>query len=65
MSRGDGKIGEDILKNLSTIKSIPKKIIDRNLPEILEVRCEIFISKTNFNKIKSNFAIPETLLGEH
>jgi len=63
LSRGDGKIGEDILKNLSTIESIPKKIIDKNLPEILEVRCEIFISKTNFNKIKSNFANPRNAAG--
>ena len=34
LSRGDGTTGEDILKNLYTIDSIPKKIIDNRLPEI-------------------------------
>ena len=63
LSRGDGTIGEDILKNLNTIDNIPKKIIDDNLPEILEVRCEIYISKKNFNKIKSNFANPRNAAG--
>ena len=63
MSRGDGTTGEDILKNLYTIDSIPKKIIDNRLPEILEVRCEIYISKKNFKKIKGNFANPRNAAG--
>ncbi len=63
LSRGDGTTGEDILKNLYTIDSIPKKIIDNRLPEILEVRCEIYISKKNFKKIKGNFANPRNAAG--
>ena len=63
LSRGDGTIGEDILKNLRTIDSIPKEIVGDNIPEILEIRCEIFISKSNFNKIKSNFANPRNAAG--
>ena len=63
LSRGDGKIGEDILKNLSTIKSIPQKIEDKNLPSILEIRCEVFISKKSFNQIEGNFANPRNAAG--
>ena len=45
LSRGDGVTGEDILPNLKTIPSIPIIIKDKNIPKILEVRCEIFIGK--------------------
>ena len=45
MSRGDGNIGEDILENLKTIKDIPKKIISNKIPNLLEVRCEVYIGK--------------------
>ena len=38
LSRGDGFVGEDILENLKTIETIPKKIDDKKVPEILEVR---------------------------
>ena len=48
MSRGDGYIGEDILENLKTIKDIPKKINSNKLPNLLEVRCEIYIGKKDF-----------------
>ena len=58
LSRGDGVIGEDILENLKTIKSIPQKIDNKNIPEILEIRCEIFIGKKDFLKIKNKFANP-------
>ena len=34
LSRGDGKIGEDITNNLKTIKDIPKKINKSNFPKI-------------------------------
>ena len=63
LSRGDGLVGEDILENLKTIKNIPKEINSKGIPELLEVRCEIFISKKDFIKIKDNFANPRNAAG--
>ncbi len=63
LSRGDGETGEDILENLKTIKQIPKKIIDKNLPKIFEVRGEVYIGKKDFIKIKENFANPRNAAG--
>ena len=63
LSRGDGITGEDILENLKTIKSIPKKIKSNDLPNLLEIRCEIFISKKNFVKLKGKFANPRNAAG--
>ena len=63
LSRGDGMIGEDILENLKTISAIPKKIKDKEFPNLLEIRCEIFISKKDFQLIKNNFANPRNAAG--
>ena len=63
LSRGDGVTGEDILENLKTIKEIPKKISDRDIPKILEVRGEVYIGKKDFKKIKKNFANPRNAAG--
>ena len=63
LSRGDGTTGEDILENLKTIKSIPKKINDKNVPALLEIRSEIFIGKKDFKNMKGNFANPRNAAG--
>ena len=63
LSRGDGLIGEDILENLKTIKEIPKKILSEDLPELLEIRCEVYIGKKDFVNIKDNFANPRNAAG--
>ena len=63
VSRGDGVIGEDILENLKTIKEIPKKIIEQNVPDILEVRGEVYIGKKDFNSIRNKFANPRNAAG--
>ena len=63
LSRGDGSVGEDILENLKTIKEIPKKITAEGVPDLFEVRCEVFIGKKDFNKIKNNFANPRNAAG--
>ena len=57
VSRGDGKVGEDITKNIKTIKDIPLLIKDVNFPNEIEIRGEVFI-KNDFLKIKDNFANP-------
>ena len=58
LSRGDGVTGEDILQNLKTINEIPKKIISKEAPDLLEIRCEIYIGKKDFVNIKTKFANP-------
>ena len=63
LSRGDGEIGEDILENLKTIKEIPKKIVSKNVPKLLEIRCEIFIGKKEFTKMSEKFANPRNAAG--
>ena len=63
LSRGDGKIGEDITNNLKTIKDIPKKINISSFPKILEVRGEVYISKSDFKKISKKFANPRNAAG--
>ncbi len=63
LSRGDGEVGEDILKNLKTIISIPKKIIGKDIPDLLEIRCEVYIGKKDFSIIKNNFANPRNAAG--
>ncbi len=63
LSRGDGKTGEDITNNLKTIKDIPKKINKTNFPKILDVRGEVYISKSDFKKIDKKFANPRNAAG--
>ena len=63
LSRGDGVTGEDILENLKTIPSIPKIIKNDQVPKLLEIRCEIFIGKKDFQKINENFANPRNAAG--
>ena len=63
LSRGDGKVGEDILKNLITIKQIPKKIVGKNIPKKIEIRGEVYIGKKDFELLKDNFANPRNAAG--
>lgn len=53
-TRGDGVVGEDITANVKTIASIPHNLSGNNIPKLLEVRCEIFMTKDNFIKLNKN-----------
>jgi DNA ligase (NAD+) len=52
-TRGDGVYGEDITVNLKTIRSIPLVLRTgiRELPERLEVRGEVFLSRKAFQQM--------------
>ena len=63
LSRGDGILGEDILENLKTIKEIPQKINNQNIPKLIEIRGEVYIGKKDFELIKGNFANPRNAAG--
>ncbi len=58
LSRGDGKEGEDITDNLSTIRDIPKKILSKDFPEEIDIRGEVFIQNSDFKNLNEKFANP-------
>ena len=58
LSRGDGLEGEDITRNLKTIKDIPALITEKNFPEEIDIRGEVFIENNDFKKINEKFANP-------
>lgn len=55
-TRGNGLIGEDVTKNLRTVKTIPHKLTE---PLNITVRGEVFISKKDFEKMNEERSINE------
>jgi DNA ligase (NAD+) len=51
ITRGNGKVGEDVLSNIRTIRSIPLKLKTKTPPKLFEVRGEIVILKKDFEKL--------------
>jgi DNA ligase (NAD+) len=47
-TRGDGAVGEDVTANIRTLEDVPKKLKGRNLPEVSEVRGEVYMTKQAF-----------------
>src|SRR5258707_106226 len=47
-TRGDGAVGEDVTANIRTLEDVPKKLKGRNVPEICEVRGEVYMTKHAF-----------------
>ena len=54
-TRGDGKTGENITKNVSVIEGFPQRIT--GVPSFFEVRGEIFMDHQSFARL-SGFANP-------
>jgi DNA ligase (NAD+) len=56
-TRGDGTTGDDITANLRTIRTIPAVLTANRssdaIPELLEVRGEVFLTKTGFEKLNA------------
>jgi len=50
-TRGDGTTGEDVTLNVKQIKNVPHKLKGNNIPEIIEVRGEIFMYDADFEKM--------------
>jgi DNA ligase (NAD+) len=47
-TRGDGFEGEDVTANVATIGDIPKRLAGKNIPEICEIRGEVYMSHADF-----------------
>lgn len=49
-TRGDGAVGEDVTANVKTIAALPLKLTG-NVPDMMEIRGEVYISKEDFLKL--------------
>jgi DNA ligase (NAD+) len=47
-TRGDGAEGEDVTANIRTLEDVPKKLKGRKVPDICEVRGEVYMTKKAF-----------------
>jgi len=52
-TRGDGTTGEDVTTNVKTIGAIPLRLSGENIPDEIEVRGEIYISRDGFEALNS------------
>lgn len=51
LTRGNGYIGENVTKSVYYINDIPKKLKGENIPNLIEIRGEVFMLKKNFRKL--------------
>ncbi|MGE9693944.1 MULTISPECIES: NAD-dependent DNA ligase LigA [unclassified Streptomyces] len=52
-TRGDGRVGEDITPNVRTISDIPEQLAGDRIPELVEVRGEIYFPMEDFEALNA------------
>jgi DNA ligase (NAD+) len=53
-TRGDGAVGEDVTRNVMTVKGIPHNLSGKNHTEVVEIRGEVFYSLADFAKLNQS-----------
>ncbi|WP_372972772.1 NAD-dependent DNA ligase LigA [Marinobacter sp.] len=55
-TRGDGYSGEDITANIRTIESVPLRLRGRSVPEMVEIRGEVYMPRAGFETLNRKLA---------
>ncbi|MBD3728618.1 MAG: NAD-dependent DNA ligase LigA [Sphingomonadales bacterium] len=53
-TRGDGQVGENVTPNVQHISDIPQQLRGEDLPEVFEVRGEVYMEKQAFTALNSS-----------
>ena len=53
LTRGDGRTGEDVTNNVRTVAGIPDRLRGTNVPELVEVRGEVFFPVAAFAELNA------------
>ncbi len=51
LTRGNGVTGEDVTLNVKTIKGLPHNLTGKNIPDLIEIRGEVFFPVAAFNQL--------------
>jgi DNA ligase (NAD+) len=54
-TRGDGRVGEDVTGNVLTIEDVPKRLTGRNVPDLVEVRGEVYMPTAVFEALNVEY----------
>jgi DNA ligase (NAD+) len=54
LTRGNGTTGEDVTLNIKTIKSVPHELSGKKIPDLIEVRGEVFFPVQAFDELNES-----------
>jgi DNA ligase (NAD+) len=55
VTRGDGEEGDDVTANVRTIRGLPHELKDSPVPDLIEIRGEIYLSEEEFRRINQRW----------
>jgi DNA ligase (NAD+) len=58
-TRGDGAVGEDVTRNIRTLKDVPERLKGKGWPARIEVRGEVYMSHADFAELNAREAAAE------